>query len=164
MAIREIIKEGDPILNKKCHLVTRFDQKLWDLIDDMRETLTKANGMGLAAPQLGILRRVVLVMNEDGEYMELINPEVLDSDGEQTALEGCLSIPGYWGEVTRPSWVKVRAQNRKGEAFEVEGTDVTARCFCHEIDHLDGHLYNELCDRIYSAKELEEMEQEEEDS
>lgn len=163
MAIREIIKEGDPVLNKKCHPVTTFDQKLWSLLDDMTETLEDANGMGLAAPQVGILRRAVLVMNEDGEYLELINPEILDRDGEETALEGCLSIPGYWGQVARPTWVKVKAQNRKGQFFEIEGTGVTARCFCHEIDHLDGHLYKELCDKVYSAKELEELEQEEDE-
>ncbi len=148
MALREIIKKGDPVLEKHCHPVTRFDQKLWDLLDDMRETLAQANGLGLAAPQVGILRRAVLVVNDQEEMLELINPEIIASEGEEDGLEGCLSVPGYWGYVKRPAWVKVRAHDRNGNEFETEGTGMTARCFCHELAHLDGQLYTDLADRI----------------
>lgn len=157
MAIRTIITEGDPVLNKVCHPVTNFDARLHDLLDDMRETLTEANGVGLAAPQVGILRRVVLVVNAEGEMMELINPEIVAQEGEQEGLEGCLSVPGMWGYVTRPEWAKVKAQDRNGNWFEVEGSGLTARCFCHELAHLDGHLYSELCDRLYTTDELDEL-------
>lgn len=160
MAIRTIITDGDPILTKVCHPVTAFDQRLWDLLDDMKETLAKANGLGLAAPQVGILRRAVIVVNEDGEMLELVNPEIIAREGEQEGMEGCLSLPGYWGNVKRPSWVRVRAQDRNGDFFEVEGSDITARCFCHETDHLDGHLYKELAPRLYTTEELEQMEDE----
>lgn len=157
MALRTILTQGDPILNKKAHAVTSFDQKLHDLLDDMRETLIHAEGLGLAAPQIGILRRVVLVINEKDEVLELINPEILEERGEQTGLEGCLSVPGYYGEVKRPMWVKVRAQDRDGNPFEVEGEEMTARCFCHELAHLDGHLYTELATRMFTVEELDEM-------
>ena len=142
MALRTILTREDPVLTKKCHPVTRFDPRLWDLLDDMRETLTNVNGAGLAAPQVGILRRAVLVVTEEG-------------------FEGCLSVPGLWGQVTRPAWVKVRAQNRQGEFFEVEGADMTARCFCHELAHLDGQLYTQLCDRLLTTEELDELLEEE---
>ncbi len=157
MAIREILTQGDPILNKVAHPVTNFDRRLHDLIDDMRETLIEANGAGLAAPQIGILRRVVLVTNEQDEILELVNPEIIAKSGEQTGLEGCLSVPGYYGEVTRPAWVRVRAQDRNGAFFEVEGEEMTARCFSHELDHLEGHLYTELTKRLYTNEELDEM-------
>ena len=157
MALREIIKKGDPVLEKHCHPVTRFDQKLWDLLDDMRETLAQANGLGLAAPQVGILRRAVLVVNDQEEMLELINPEIIASEGEEDGLEGCLSVPGYWGYVKRPAWVKVRAHDRNGNEFETEGTGMTARCFCHELAHLDGQLYTDLADRIYTTEELDAM-------
>ena len=157
MAIRAIVTEEDPILHKRSHAVTQFDEKLWDLLDDMKETLAKANGVGLAAPQVGILRRVVLVVNDEGEVLELINPEILDQKGEQDGLEGCLSIPGKFGYVKRPMWVKVRAQNRHGEWVEHEGEELTARCFCHELAHLDGHLYSELADQLFTPEELDEM-------
>ena len=157
MAIRAIITEEDPILHKRCHAVTQFDEKLWNLLDDMKETLAKANGVGLAAPQVGILRRVVLVVNDEGTVLELVNPEILDQKGEQDGLEGCLSIPGKFGYVKRPMWVKVRAQNRHGEWVEYEGEELTARCFCHELAHLDGHLYSELADQLYTPEELDEM-------
>ena len=165
MAIREILTQGDPALNKKCHAVTQFDERLAVLLDDMRETLTKANGVGLAAPQIGILRRAVIVVTDDGNMLELVNPEILDQKGEQDGLEGCLSVPGFWGYVKRPEWVKVKAQDRNGSWFEVEGTALTARCFCHELAHLDGHLYSELADRLYTSDELDELlaEQEEEE-
>lgn len=158
MAIREIIKKGDPILNKKCHAVTKFDDRLHNLLDDMAETLRDADGVGLAAPQVGILRQIVLVINEDDEIIELINPEIVKTSGEQFGLEGCLSVPGEYGFVTRPMIVRVKAQDRNGVFFEVEDEGITARCFCHEIDHLSGHLFDELTDRTYTADELEEME------
>ena len=162
MAIRPIITREDPVLSKVCHPVTKFDERLAELLDDMRETLTKANGVGLAAPQVGILRRVVLVVNAEGEMMELVNPTILEQSGEQEGLEGCLSVPGMWGYVTRPEWVKVKAQDRGGNWFEAEGTGLTARCFCHELDHLDGHLYAELCDELYTNEDLDRMMEEEE--
>ena len=117
----------------------------------MKETLAKANGLGLAAPQVGILRRAVIVVNDDGEMLELVNPEIVDQKGEQDGLEGCLSVPGLWGYVKRPAWVKVKAQDRDGNWFEVEGQELTARCFCHELSHLDGHLYTELTDKLYTC-------------
>lgn len=165
MAIRTILIEGDPVLNKKCHPVTRFDEKLSDLLDDLKETLADANGMGLAAPQVGILRRavVVLVDPETGEMLELVNPEIVDQRGEQDGLEGCLSLPGKWAYIKRPDWVKVRAQDRTGQWFEAEGAGITARCFCHELAHLDGHLYTELSDRVYTTEEIDAMLAEEED-
>ena len=163
MAIRTILTQGDAALNKVCHPVTKFDDKLADLLDDLKETLAKANGLGLAAPQVGILRRAVIVVDDDGEMLELVNPEIIDQKGEQDGLEGCLSVPGKWGYVKRPEWVKVKAQDRKGNWFEAEGKDVTARCFCHELGHLDGHLYVELTDRLYTNEELDAMAQEEEE-
>ena len=162
MAIRTILTEGEPALTKKCHPVTKFDGKLADLLDDLKETLARANGLGLAAPQVGILRRAVIVVDGEGEMLELVNPEIIDRKGEQDGLEGCLSVPGKWGYVKRPQWVKVKAQDREGNWFEVEGQDVTARCFCHELAHLDGHLYVELTDRLYTSEELDAMAQEDE--
>ncbi|MCC8128936.1 MAG: peptide deformylase [Clostridiales bacterium] len=156
--IREIVQKGDPVLNKVSHPVTRFDWKLHRLLDDMKETLIDSNGVGLAAPQVGILRRVVVVMNEEEHIHELINPVIVSSSGEQTGLEGCLSLPGQYGYVTRPMVVRVKAQDRNGEWFEVEDQGLAARCFCHELAHLDGHLFDELCDRTYSTEELDEME------
>jgi len=160
MAIRKILVEGDPVLNKVCHPVTRFDDRLGDLLDDMAETLRQANGVGLAAPQVGILRRVVVVINEEDELIELVNPEIILTDGEQDGLEGCLSVPGLYGKVKRPMRVRVRAQDRRGETFEVEDEGMTARCFCHEIDHLGGHLFTELTDELYTVEELDAMEEE----
>lgn len=161
MAIRMILKDNEPELSKKCHPITQFNQKLWDLLDDMKETLTQANGLGLAAPQIGILRRAVLVVDGEGTMLELVNPEIVAESGEQTGLEGCLSKPGFWGEVKRPMWVKVRAQNRNGTVFEVEGTAITARCFSHELAHLEGQMYTALCDQVYTTEELEAMEERE---
>jgi len=155
--LRTIITEGDPVLNKVCHPVTKFDEKLWDLLDDMRETLAESNGVGLAAPQVGILRRVVLVINGEDEVLELINPTIIKTEGEQEGLEGCLSVPGKWGNVKRPMVVRVRAQDRNGNWFEVEDEELTARCFCHELDHLDGHLFVEHTDRLYTSEELDAM-------
>ena len=164
MAIRTIITQEDPVLSKVCHPVTKFDDRLHELLDDMRETLELSNGVGLAAPQVGILRRVVLVVNGEGEPMELINPEIMDQKGEQEGLEGCLSVPGLWGYVTRPEWVKVKAQDRNGNWFEAEGEGLTARCFCHELGHLDGHLYTELCDKLYTNDDLDRMYEEQDEA
>lgn len=158
--LREIVKKGDEVLNKKCHPVTKFDEKLHTLLDDMGETLRQADGVGLAAPQVGILRQVVVVINENDELIELVNPEIIQSSGEQFGLEGCLSVPGRYGFVKRPMVVRVRAQDRDGNIFEVEDQGLTARCFCHEIDHLSGHLFDELVDRTYTVEELDAMEAE----
>ena len=154
MALRKIVLQGDEILTKVCRPVTNFDERLHELLDDMKETLIQANGVGLAAPQVGILRRAVVVMNDEEEILELINPEIIDAEGEQTGPEGCLSIPGKTGMVTRPEFVRVRAQDRDGNWFEAEGYDLTARCFCHELEHLDGHLYTEHIDHFLSDEEL----------
>ncbi|MBR1846015.1 MAG: peptide deformylase [Oscillospiraceae bacterium] len=153
--IREIVEKGDAVLTKRCHPVTKFDRKLALLLDDMRETLLESGGVGLAAPQVGILRRVALVMNEEEHIHELINPEIIETSGEQTGWEGCLSLPGMYGKVTRPMKVKVRAQDRNGNWFEVEDEGLTARCFCHELAHLDGHMFDELCDKVYSVEEMD---------
>lgn len=163
MALRKIVEQGDPCLNKVCRPVTEFNGRLHELLDDLLETLADANGAGLAAPQVGVLRRVCVVMDEDSEeYLELVNPEIVAQSGEQTGLEGCLSVPGKWGIVTRPERVRVRAQDRDGNWFEVEGEELTARAFCHEIEHLDGHLYTEPIDHFLSDEELREyLEQEE---
>ncbi|MCD8211455.1 MAG: peptide deformylase [Oscillospiraceae bacterium] len=220
MAIRKILTGDEPALHKVCHPVTKFDEKLAILLDDMRETLAEANGLGLAAPQVGILRRAVLVVDmpetpenggdtpeqdaapeeksdpeekagpaaeaegtekagtepegEEGpekenpqdeennqepeaEVLELINPEIFYTEGESEELEGCLSIPGKWGYVKRPTLVRARAQDRNGDEFEIEATGYTARCVVHECEHLDGHLFSELCDRLYTADDLQEL-------
>ena len=163
MALRNIREEGDSLLLKKSRPVTDFDRRLHILLDDMRETLLNADGVGLAAPQVGVLRRLVLVMDTSKEELtpeeqiiELINPEIIKTSGSQEGPEGCLSVPGVYGLVKRPDYVKVRAQDRHGKTFEVEGTGLTARCFCHEIDHLDGHLFTELAEKILSEEELED--------
>ena len=164
MALRKIVEQGDPCLTKVCRPVTSFDSRLHTLLDDMAETLTEANGAGLAAPQVGVLRRLCLVLDEEsGEYIELINPEIIAQSGEQTGLEGCLSVPGKWGIVTRPEKVRVRAQDRSGDWFEAEGEGLTARAFCHEIEHLDGHLYTEHIDHFLTEEELREYLEEEEE-
>ena len=156
MAIRKIVTQGDPLLYKKCRQVTDFNRRLHVLLDDMRDTLTEAQGAGLAAPQVGILRRAVVIdCGEDQDILELINPEILEQSGEQSGPEGCLSVPGKWGMVTRPNFVRVRAQDRYGNWFEAEGDELLARCFCHEIEHLDGHLYVEHIDHFLSDEELE---------
>lgn len=138
--IREIIKEGDEVLRKKCHKVEKFDLKLHTLLDDMYETMQEANGVGLAGPQVGILRRVCVIDVGEGK-IELVNPEIVKTSGEQTGDEGCLSCPGKWGTVTRPMKVTVKAQDRFGKEIKVKGTELLARAFCHEIDHLDGILF-----------------------
>ena len=132
MALRTILTDGDPALHKACRPVTNFDQRLHDLLDDLKETLANANGAGLAAPQVGILRRAVIVVDAEDNMLELVNPEIISQEGEQEGFEGCLSVPGRWGVVK-------------------------ARCFCHEIEHLDGHLFTEHTDRLYTTEELDQM-------
>jgi peptide deformylase len=157
MGLRKILTTKDPALHKVCKPVTAFDEKLHKLLDDMRETLIDSNGVGLAAPQVGILRRIFLVdVGLDGEQIiEFINPEILETDGEQEGAEGCLSVPGRYGLVKRPYWVKVRAQDRDGNWFEAEGEELIGRCFCHENDHLDGIVYTEVMERYLTDEELE---------
>ena len=160
--LREIVKKGDEVLNKKCHPVTKFDEKLHTLLDDMGETLRQADGVGLAAPQVGILRRCVIVVDAQEQMLELVNPEIIwRSEEIQAGWEGCLSVPGKWGTVERPMKVRVKAQDRNGNWFETEGEAIVARCFCHELDHLEGHIFTELTDRLYTQKELDEMYEEE---
>ena len=143
MAIRTIREIGDPVLNKVSKEVTEVTPRILDLIDDMFETMYETNGVGLAAPQVGILKRIVVIDTTGGDPILLINPRIVEVDGEQTGNEGCLSVPGKSGVVTRPNYVKVVAQDENLETFEIEGTELLARAFCHEIDHLDGHLYVE---------------------
>ncbi len=157
MAIRNIVKDGDPILKKKCRPVEKFDQKLAILLDDIAETMHMANGVGLAAPQVGMLRRVVVIDVGEG-VIELVNPKIVAYSGKQEGLEGCLSFPGEWGLATRPNYVKVRAQDRNGDEFEIDGEELLARAFCHEIDHLNGVVFKDVVDRMLSAAEIEEME------
>lgn len=140
MAIRNIVKEGDEILSKVCRPVEKFDEKLAVLLDDMAETLKKADGCGLAAPQVGVLRRVCIVDVGEG-VIELINPQIVGQSGVQEGMEGCLSCPGDWGITRRPKKVKVTAQDRNGKEFTIRGEDLLARALCHEIDHLDGILF-----------------------
>ncbi len=154
MALRNIVKEGDEILNKKCRPVQKFDRKLAILLDDMAETMRDANGVGLAAPQVGILRRVVVIDVGEG-LIELVNPKIIAFSGEQEGSEGCLSFPGQWGIVKRPNYVKVKAQNRFGEEFTVEGKELLARAFCHELDHLDGIVFKSVCERMLLPEEIE---------
>ena len=152
MALRKIVLQGEPCLTKVCRPVTEFNGRLHTLLDDLKDTLLDSGGVGLAAPQVGILRRVCVVMNEDDEIIELVNPEIIATDGEQ----------GKFGIVTRPYTVRVRAQDRDGAFFEVEDEALTARCFCHEIEHLDGHLFVERTDHLLTEEELEEYIQQEE--
>ena len=160
MALRNIVTKEDKILYKTCRPVVKFNERLHQLLDDMAETLEQANGVGLAAPQVGVIRRAVLVIEtnveEDEEefIIELINPEILETEGEQIGAEGCLSVPGEYGIVRRPEYVKVKAQDRYGEWFEYEGEGLTARCMCHEIEHLDGHLFTEKCERMLTEEEI----------
>ena len=160
MARRNILTKEEPGLYKKCRPVTEFNPRLHQLLDDMADTLSTENGVGLAAPQVGVLRRAVIVLEtnvpegEEERLIELVNPEIIESSGEQYGAEGCLSVPGEYGMVRRPLNVKVRAQDRNGNFFEVEGTGLTARCFCHEIDHLNGIVFTSKCERMLSEEEL----------
>ena len=153
MALRKIVEMGEDCLNKVCRPVTQFNRHLHELLDDMAETLADANGAGLAAPQVGILRRVVVVDTGE-EILELVNPTLIETAGEQCGAEGCLSVPGKYGLVKRPNYAKVRAQDRDGNWFEAEGEELIARCFCHELDHLDGILYTEIMERFLTDEEL----------
>ncbi len=154
MGLRKILTDAESALHKVCKPVTAFDARLHKLLDDMRETLLDSGGVGLAAPQVGILRRVVLVDTGEG-ILELINPTLLETDGEQIGPEGCLSVPGKYGLVKRPYYAKVRAQDRDGNWYEAEGEELIARCFCHELDHLDGIIYTEVMERFLTEEELE---------
>ena len=161
MALRTIVLEGDSVLHKRCRPVTNFDERLHQLIDDMRETLIDSDGVGLAAPQVGVLRRVVLVLETnvpegtEPYIIELVNPEIISREGEQDGPEGCLSVPGRFGLVERPMDVTVRAQDRNGNTFEVSGHELTARAFCHELDHLEGVVFTSLARRMLTDEELE---------
>lgn len=159
MGLRKIMTVKEPCLHKVCRPVEKFDGKLHRLLDDMKETLAEANGVGLAAPQVGILRRVVVVDTGE-EMLELVNPELLETGGEQVGSEGCLSVPGKYGIVKRPNYAKVRAYDRDGNEFEVEGEELMARCFCHELDHLDGIVYTEIMERYLTEEEMGELSEE----
>ena len=154
MGLRKILTDKEPALHKVCKPVTAFDSKLHKLLDDMCETLVDSNGVGLAAPQVGILRRVVVVDTGEG-ILELVNPTLVETDGEQEGAEGCLSVPGKYGLVKRPYYAKVRAQDRDGQWFEAVAEEIIARCFCHELDHLDGILYTQVMERFLTDEELE---------
>ena len=161
MAIRKIVTLGDDVLRKTSRPVVKFDEKLWQLLDDMKDTMYKADGVGLAAVQVGVLRRVVVIDVGEG-VMELINPEIIETSGEQEGQEGCLSLPGRFGIVKRPNYVKLRAQNRKGQWKLYEGTELKARAFCHELAHLDGDLYiDHVEDELLNVEDLEDFEDEE---
>ena len=154
MAIRNIVKEGDDVLLKKCRPVEKFDDKLAQLLDDMTETLRKSGGVGLAAPQVGILRRVfIMILEEDGPVIEAVNPEIVKTSGKVRDVEGCLSVPNRWGYVTRPKTVVLRACNRNGKQYELKLKDLGARCACHENDHLDGHLFLEKVEEFVQPEQ-----------
>ena len=164
MALRTIREIGDPILEKKSKEVTQMTDRLRELIDDMIETMYEANGVGLAAVQVGILKRIVVIdiSAEQDDPLVFINPEIIEVTGEQTGMEGCLSVPGKMGEVTRPAYVKARALDRDMKPFEIEGTELLARAMCHEFDHLDGKLYVELAQGgLVDADQTDEEEEEE---
>ena len=153
MALRKILTDKESALHKTCRPVVDFDNRLHTLLNDMRETLIDSGGVGLAAPQVGILRRVVLVDTGE-EILELVNPTLVETSGEQEGPEGCLSVPGKYGLVKRPYYAKVRAQDRHGNWYEAEGEELIARCFCHELDHLDGILYTQVMERFLTDEEL----------
>ncbi|MBQ5430964.1 MAG: peptide deformylase [Lachnospiraceae bacterium] len=163
MALREVRIQGDPVLEKVCRPVDKLTDRLQTLIDDMLETMYDENGVGLAAPQVGVLRRIVVIDVGEGPIV-LINPEIVAQDGEQTGSEGCLSLPGKAGVVTRPNHVVVKALDRQMQPIQLEGTELLARAFCHEIDHLDGHMYTELVEgplQDVTYDDAEEFEDEE---
>lgn len=159
MAIRQIVKEGDSVLTKKCREVVKFDDRLAQLIDDMIETLHESGGVGLAAPQVGVIRRVVVIdiSQEQNQVIELVNPVIIETEGEQESVEGCLSCPGDWGITVRPNYVKVKAFDRHGNEFTVEGKELLAKAFCHELDHLDGIIFKQVAKRMLTKEECEEM-------
>lgn len=158
MAKLKIVKVGDETLGKVCRPVDKITPRVLQLLDDMIETMRDANGVGLAAPQVGILRRIVVIEVEEGKVIELINPKIIAFAGEQEGLEGCLSLPGQWGIVKRPMHVTVRAMNRKGETVDYTGSELLARCFCHELDHLEGKLYPSVAERMLTPEEIKELE------
>ena len=163
MAILKIIKDGDPLLRKICRPVEKITPRICRLLDDMKDTLTEASGVGLAAPQVGVMRRVALVENDEGEILELINPRIIaKSEKIQNEIEGCLSIPDKWGLTERPESVTVSALDRNGNEIMVTGSMLTARAFCHEIDHLDGILFTDKVLRILTTEELRAMREEQE--
>ncbi len=163
MAILNIVKDGDPVLHKTCRPVEKITPRILRLLDDMKDTLKDAQGVGLAAPQVGVLRRICIVENEEGEIYELINPRIIAcSSNVQRGREGCLSLPGEWGIVERPVSVTVEAMNRDGETVQITGSDLTGRCFCHEIDHLDGILYKDKALRMLTEEEIERLSRSEE--
>lgn len=153
MAYRKIREIGDPCLTKKCRPVTEFDQRLACLLDDMKETLIKFNGVGLAAPQVGILKRVVVINLGDDKMLELVNPVIVSTEGSYVDSEACLSVPGKAGEVERPLKTTVVAYDRRGQRFEYTGEELYSRCLCHELDHLDGILYVEKVIRFVEVDE-----------
>ena len=155
MAILNILTSEDETLRKICRPVDKITPRILTLLDDMKETMYRANGVGLAAPQVGILRRIVVIDIGDG-IIELINPEIVSAEGTQTDREGCLSVPDECGIVTRPNIVTVKALDRNGEPFEMRGEELLARAFCHELDHLDGKLYTDIAERMLTPEEMEE--------
>ncbi len=155
MAVLNIIKDGDELLRKTSRPVTEITPRIIRLLDDMKDTLHKANGVGLAAPQVGVLRRIAIVECEPGELIELINPEVIEQSGEQEEVEGCLSVPDRWGITKRPAKVKVKATDRHGNTFTVEGEGLLARALCHETDHLDGIIFYDKAVRMLTKDEIE---------
>lgn len=157
MAKLNIVKVGDEVLRKKCRPVIQITPRILTLLDDMIETLHEADGVGLAAPQVGVLRRICVVECEPGRLYEMINPEIVATEGEQEELEGCLSVPGRWGYTKRPMKVTVRATDRHGEVYEVTGERLEARAFCHEIDHLDGVIFTDCAVRMLTEEEMAEM-------
>ena len=155
MAIRSIVTHPNEVLTQKCKEVHAFDEKLGKLLDDMYDTMIASDGIGLAAPQVGILRKVVVIdLGEEGGILELINPVITSTEGSYIDVEGCLSVPGRYGLVKRPYYAKVRAQDRYGNWFEAEGEELIGRCFCHELDHLDGIIYTQVMDRFLTEEEL----------
>lgn len=162
MALRNIVTEGDPILSKKCRPVEKFNKRLWDLLDDLTETLEDSQGVGLAAPQVGVIRRVCVINVGDGP-IEFVNPEIIESSGEQEVQEGCLSCPGEFGIIVRPAHVKTRFNDRFGNLCEIEGDDLFAQAMCHEFDHLDGILFKSKVERMLTEEELREMREEDEE-
>ena len=163
MGIRIIREDGDDVLRKKCKPVKEMTERLSQLIDDMFDTMYDANGVGLAAPQVGVLRRIVVIDVQDGNPLTLINPEIIEQDGEQVGPEGCLSLPGLQGEVSRPNHVICKALDRNMNEITVEGEELLARAICHELDHLDGILYKDLAiDGLYKVEPIEPEEYDEE--
>ena len=160
MALLNILKKTEPTLRKKSREVDEITPRIITLLDDMIDTLHDANGAGLAAPQVGVLRRVCIVETEETGLVEFINPVIIATEGEQEELEGCLSIPGEWGYTRRPEKVTIRAMNRNGETFTVTGEGLAARAFCHEIDHLDGILYTDNAVHMLTEEEIKELEEE----